>query len=75
SLVGFTCYIWLLKVVSAARVSTYAYVNPIVAMLLGWALASEPITMRNVLAAGIILTSVIIITTYRTKTKKEKSGL
>lgn len=67
SLVGFTCYIWLLKVVSTAKVSTYAYVNPIVAMFLGWALANEPITARNLVAAIIILASVVVITTYRAR--------
>jgi drug/metabolite transporter (DMT)-like permease len=72
SLVGFTCYIWLLKKVSPARVSTYAYVNPIVAMFLGWALANEPITTRNIVAAAIILTAVITITVYQTQEKKRK---
>jgi drug/metabolite transporter (DMT)-like permease len=69
ALVAFTCYIWLLKKVSTTRASTYAYVNPIVAMFLGWALANEPITIRNILAAAIILTSVIIITTCETRKK------
>jgi drug/metabolite transporter (DMT)-like permease len=74
SLVAFTCYIWLLKVVSTAKVSTYAYVNPIVAILLGWALANEPITTRNMLAAAIILAAVIVITTYRSKVKAVKEA-
>ena len=65
ALVGFTCYIWILKVASTARVSTYAYINPIVAMFLGWALANEPITTRNILSAVIILASVAVITTYQ----------
>jgi drug/metabolite transporter (DMT)-like permease len=69
SLVGFTSYIWLLKVSAPARVSTYAYVNPIVAMFLGWALASEPITIRNVVAAAVILAAVVVITTFQTKKK------
>lgn len=69
ALVAFTCYIWLLKTCSPSRVSTYAYVNPIVAMLLGWALAQEPITTRNTLAAVIILASVVIITTHQTQRK------
>jgi len=73
ALVAFTCYIWLLKVATPAKVSTYAYVNPIVAMLLGWALANEPITARNVAAATVILTAVFIITTYETQ-KKNKDG-
>lgn len=62
SLVAFTSYIWLLKKTTPARVSTYAYVNPVVAMLLGWALANETISLGNVLAAVIIITSVIVIT-------------
>jgi drug/metabolite transporter (DMT)-like permease len=69
SLMGFTCYIWLLKTCTTSRVSTYAYVNPIVAMFLGWALAQEPITARNTLAAVIILASVVIITTHQTQKK------
>jgi len=73
SLIGFTSYIWLLKATTAARVSTYAYVNPIVAMFLGWALANEPITPRNVLAAVIILASVMIITMHQTQEKSCKS--
>lgn len=72
ALVGFTCYIWLLKVTASARVSTYAYVNPIVAMFLGWALVNEPITLRNVFAAVIILSSVVVITTYRAREKIDK---
>lgn len=69
SLVAFTSYIWLLKATSPAKVSTYAYVNPVVAMILGWTLAEEPLTVRNILAAAIVLTAVILITTYQTKKK------
>jgi drug/metabolite transporter (DMT)-like permease len=72
ALVAFTSYIWLLKVASPARVSTYAYVNPIVAMFLGWALANELLTTRNILAAAIILTSVVVITTYEARKSVEK---
>ena len=74
SLVGFTCYIWLLKMVSTARASTYAYVNPIVAMFLGWALANEPITTRNIVAAVIILASVVVITTYQKQEKNDQKS-
>lgn len=63
SLVAFTSYIWLLRRTTTAKVSTYSYVNPIVALILGWTLANETLTVRNVLAAGIILASVVIITT------------
>lgn len=62
SLIGYTAYTYILKVSTPARVSTYAYVNPIVAVLLGWAFAGEPVTVRTFAAAGVILSSVAIIT-------------
>jgi drug/metabolite transporter (DMT)-like permease len=62
SLVGYTAYIWLLKVAPPAQVSTYAYVNPIVAVLLGWAVLAEPLTPRTWAAAAIIVAAVAIIT-------------
>jgi drug/metabolite transporter (DMT)-like permease len=65
SLVGFSAYIWLLGVVSAASVSTYAFVNPVVAVFLGWALAGEPLTLRVLLAAAVIISAVVVITTTR----------
>ncbi|HEY8485568.1 MAG TPA: drug/metabolite exporter YedA [Longimicrobiales bacterium] len=65
SLVGFTAYGWLLRVSTPARVSTYAYVNPVVAVLLGWLLGGEPLTARIVLAMVIILGSVALINTAR----------
>ena len=61
--IGYAAYIWLLTVVPPARVGTYAYVNPVVAMLLGWSMAAEPLTFRSGLAAVIILASVVVITT------------
>ena len=61
SIVGFTAYLWLLRVATVARVSTYAYVNPVVAVLLGWALADEPLTARVALAAAVIVGAVAII--------------
>src|ERR1017187_9304257 len=63
SLIGFTAYVWLLKATTAARASTYAYVNPVVAVFLGWALAGEPITPRTMLAALAIIIAVVIIVT------------
>jgi drug/metabolite transporter (DMT)-like permease len=61
SLVGYTCYVWLLRVSTPARVSTYAYVNPIVAVFLGWAFAGEAITSRELAAATIIVAAVALI--------------
>jgi drug/metabolite transporter (DMT)-like permease len=64
SLVAFTAYSWLLRNVTPAQAATYAYVNPVVAVLLGWLLASEPLTLRMVLAAAVIVVSVVLITTF-----------
>jgi drug/metabolite transporter (DMT)-like permease len=62
SLIGFTCYIWLLRVSTPARVSTYASVTPVVAVVLGWAFAGEPLTMRTLIAAAVIVGAVALIT-------------
>ena len=67
AVIGFTAYSWLLTVSTAARVSTYAYVNPVVALLLGWALASEPLNARTILAAGVILGGVALMTLSRAR--------
>jgi len=61
SLLGFTAYVFLLKATTPARVSTYAYVNPIVAVLLGWALLGEALTPRILIAAAIIVAAVALI--------------
>jgi drug/metabolite transporter (DMT)-like permease len=62
SLVGFTAYIYVLKAVTPAKASTYAYVNPVVAVFLGWAIAGEPVTALTIAAAGVILAGVAMIT-------------
>lgn len=64
SLVAFTAYSWLLRNVTPASAATYAYMNPVVAVLLGWLLAGEPLTLRMLLAAAVIVGSVILITTF-----------
>ncbi len=61
--VGFTAYIYILKKSTPVRVGTYAFVNPVVALFLGWALAREAVTMRTGIAAAIILTAVILVIT------------
>ncbi len=63
TLITFPAYIWLLRVTSAARVSTYALVNPVVALFLGWLLAGEVITPRAAVAAAAIVVSVVIVIT------------
>ena len=64
SLVGFTAYSWLLNNVTPAMATTYAYVNPVVAVFLGWLIAGEPFTPKMFLAAAVIVSSVILITTF-----------
>ena len=59
---GFTAYIWLLRVANPVLVSTYAYVNPIVAVFLGWLILSEPVTAKTLAAAAIIIAGVALIT-------------
>jgi drug/metabolite transporter (DMT)-like permease len=63
SAVGFSAYVYILKHSTASRVATYAFVNPVVALLLGWFLAAEPLTLRTLLASGVILTAVILVIT------------
>ncbi|MFN8547228.1 MAG: EamA family transporter [Candidatus Eisenbacteria bacterium] len=65
SLIGFTAYVWLLRVASPVKVATYAYVNPVVAVVLGWALGGEALSLRILLAALLILGAVVGITTAR----------
>jgi drug/metabolite transporter (DMT)-like permease len=65
SLIGYTAYTWLLRVSTPAKVATYAYVNPLVAVLLGWSFANEALTVRMVLAAVVIVAGVALITTRR----------
>lgn len=61
SIIAFTVYTWLVTVSSPSMVSTYAYVNPVVAVLIGWALAGEMIRVRTIAAAVIILAGVALV--------------
>jgi drug/metabolite transporter (DMT)-like permease len=74
SLIGYTAYIWLLQVSTPARVSTYAYVNPVVAVLLGWLVAGEALTGRMILAAAVIVSGVALITLARAGATKGMIG-
>jgi drug/metabolite transporter (DMT)-like permease len=68
SVVAFPVYVWLLEHSTPALVSTYAYVNPVVAVILGWAILGEPMNLRIVLAAAVIIGAVAIITVGRART-------
>jgi drug/metabolite transporter (DMT)-like permease len=63
SALGFSAYIYILKHGTAARVATYAFVNPVVALFLGWLLGGEALTLRTMLASAVILTAVILVIT------------
>ena len=67
SLVGFSTFVWLMRHSPPARVATYAYVNPVVAVFLGWLLLHEPINPRTLVAAVIIVTAVVIITVEKNR--------
>lgn len=64
SWIGFTAYIWLLKVSTVSHVSTYAYVNPVVAVFLGWIFLGEILTYRMLFSSFIIVAGVILVITY-----------
>jgi drug/metabolite transporter (DMT)-like permease len=63
SIIGFTAYLWLLHHESPTKVGTYAYVNPVVAVLLGYFLGGEPLGVRTILGTLFVLISVVVITT------------
>ena len=65
SLVAFAAYVWLLRVTRTTLVSTYAYVNPVVAVFLGWAVLAEPITAGTLFAGAIIVVAVALIVSAR----------
>jgi drug/metabolite transporter (DMT)-like permease len=70
SIVAFSAYTWLLQHESPTRVGTYAYVNPVVAVLLGYFAASEPLGPRTVAGTACVLLSVLVITTIRSAPQK-----
>jgi drug/metabolite transporter (DMT)-like permease len=72
ALIAFTAYVWLLRVAPPVLVSTYAYVNPLVAVFLGWAVAGEPITRGTLIAAGVILAGVALISSAQGRREEEK---
>jgi drug/metabolite transporter (DMT)-like permease len=75
SILGFSCYIWLLKVAPTPLVSTYAYVNPVVALALGAVFLSEPITGRTILAGLAIVAAVALIVTARSRPAEGRKRL
>jgi drug/metabolite transporter (DMT)-like permease len=75
ALVGFAAYTWLLRVAPTPLVATYAYVNPLIAILLGSLVAKEALTPRLLIAALVIISSVAIINTGRAKAPVQKAQI
>jgi drug/metabolite transporter (DMT)-like permease len=69
SIAGFTAYVWLLHHETPTKVGTYAYVNPVVAVLLGYWLGGEPLGLRTIAGGIFVLASVVAITTMRPNSK------
>jgi drug/metabolite transporter (DMT)-like permease len=67
SIIGFTAYVWLIHHESPTKVGTYAYVNPVVAVLVGYFLGGETLGLRTILGTLFVLVSVVVITTTRMK--------
>jgi drug/metabolite transporter (DMT)-like permease len=75
AVVGYTAYIWLLRHCEPAKVATYAYVNPIVAVLLGTLFAGETLTVRTLIAAGLIIGSVALLITAQQLRARVQPGV
>ena len=69
SWIGYTSYIWLLRHVPSSKVSTYAYVNPVVAVFLGWLVLHEPLDRYILMGSAIVVASVILVTSAKITTK------
>jgi drug/metabolite transporter (DMT)-like permease len=69
SIIAFSAYVWLLRTISAARVSTYAYINPVIALVVGWAFGGETLTLRILIAAAVIIIGVVLIITSKAKSR------
>jgi len=67
SIIAFTAYVWLIRHESPTKVGTYAYVNPVVAVLLGYFIGNEALGLRTILGTLLVLISVVVITTTRAK--------
>jgi drug/metabolite transporter (DMT)-like permease len=67
SIIGFTAYVWLIHHQSPTKVGTYAYVNPVVAVLVGYFLGGEALALRTIVGTALILISVLAITTMPAK--------
>jgi drug/metabolite transporter (DMT)-like permease len=70
TLLGYSAYLWLMRVSTPAKVSTYAFFNPLIAIFLGWMLVDEPLTMETIIGAFFILVSLLMVNQLRFKKKQ-----
>jgi drug/metabolite transporter (DMT)-like permease len=75
SLVAFTAYVWLLRNARTSLVATYAYVNPVVAVFLGWLILDEPMTSAKVIAGAVIVTGVALIVSAQHRNRLAPKGV
>jgi drug/metabolite transporter (DMT)-like permease len=73
SIIGYTAYVWLLHYQSPTKVGTYAYVNPVVAVVVGYFLGGEELGMRTVVGTALVVVSVVMITTARKRATAQGS--
>ena len=69
SWIGYTAYIWLLAHVPTSKVSTYAYVNPVIAVFLGWAIANETVNGYILAGSAVVVASVVLVTSAKVEKK------
>src|ERR1700758_101855 len=70
AIIAFTAYIWLTRVISPALLGTYAFVNPVVAVLLGWAIAGETLDSRTISGAAVIVAAVVVIVVFKNRSNR-----
>jgi drug/metabolite transporter (DMT)-like permease len=75
SWIGYTAYIWLLEHVPTSKVSTYAYVNPVVAVFLGWLILHERVDRFILAGSSIVILSVILVTSAKVKERAVREEL
>jgi drug/metabolite transporter (DMT)-like permease len=68
SFIGFSAYLWLLRNVEPTRVATYAYVNPIVAVFLGWLVVGEKLAPELLAGSALVVIGIALIVTFRSRT-------
>jgi drug/metabolite transporter (DMT)-like permease len=74
AIVGYSAYVYLLRHTTPSHAATYAYVNPVIAVFLGWTFAGEPLNARVLLAAGTIVAGVALIITHRAPVAAAATG-